>query len=85
MTIALPAGDGTLRIEAADGDGAAEIVGVQLERAGRRAAGCSSGAGPSGSTRSLDDPEVDQEAARRLGARSGLYVPLVAGAAGRSA
>ena len=27
----------------------------------------------------LDDPEVDQEAARRLGARSGLYVPLVAG------
>jgi signal transduction histidine kinase len=27
----------------------------------------------------LDDPEIDQEAARRLGARSGLYVPLVAG------
>ena len=26
----------------------------------------------------LDDPEVDQEAARRLGARSGLYVPLIA-------
>ena len=27
----------------------------------------------------LDDPEVDQDAARRLGARTGLYVPLVAG------
>ncbi len=26
----------------------------------------------------LDDPEVDQESARRLGARSGLYVPLLA-------
>ncbi len=36
VTIALPAGDGTLRIEAADGDGAAEIVGMQLERAGSK-------------------------------------------------
>jgi signal transduction histidine kinase len=27
----------------------------------------------------LDDPEVDQEVARRLGARTGLYVPLVVG------
>ena len=36
VTIALPAGDGTLRIEAADGDGADEIVGVQLERGGSK-------------------------------------------------
>jgi hypothetical protein len=46
VMIALPASDGTLRVEAADGNGAG----------------------------------VDQEAAGRLGARSGLYVPLVAGA-----
>ena len=27
----------------------------------------------------LDDPEVAQEEARAIGARTGLYVPLVAG------
>ena len=47
--------------------------------AARRAAACSNAAAPSGWTPSLDDPEVDQESVRRLGARSGLYVPLVAG------
>ena len=26
----------------------------------------------------LDDPEIDQQAARRMGVRSALYVPLVA-------
>ena len=56
VTIALPVADGTLRIEAADGNGAREIVGLQLEQAGRRAAGCWSGAGPSGSTRSSTTP-----------------------------
>jgi signal transduction histidine kinase len=78
VTIALPAGDGTLRVEAADGDRADEVLGLQLERAGsksgrvlerRRAERVDSLAG---------DPEVDKVAAERFQARSGLYVPLVA-------
>jgi signal transduction histidine kinase len=78
VTIALPAGDGTLRIEAADGDGADEIAGMQLERAGSKSGRVLERRRAERVDSLLDDPEVDQEAARRLGARSGLYVPLVA-------
>ena len=79
ITIALPAGSGTLRVEAADGEGAEEIVGMQLERAGSKSGRVLERRRAERVDSVLDDPEVDQESARRLGARSGLYVPLVAG------
>ena len=79
VTIALPTGDGTLRIEAADGDEAGAIVGLQLERAGSKSGRVLERRRAERIDSLLDDPEVDQEAARRIGARSGLYVPLVAG------
>ena len=79
VTIALPAGDGTLRIEAADGEGAAEIVGLPLERAGSKSGRVLERRRAERIDSLLDDPEVDQDAARRLGARTGLYVPLVVG------
>ena len=82
VTIALPAADGTLRIEAADGNGAGEIVGVQLEQEGSKSGRVLERRRAERVDSLLDDPEVDQEAARRLGARSGLYVPLIA--AGRT-
>ncbi|MDX6439184.1 MAG: hypothetical protein QOF45_1767 [Gaiellaceae bacterium] len=78
VTIALPAGDGTLRVEAADGDRAGEIAGMQLEQAGSKSGRVLERRRAERVDSLLDDPEVDQEAARRLGARSGLYVPLVA-------
>ena len=37
-----------------------------------------SGDAASASTRLLEDPEVNQDVARRLGASTGLYVPLLA-------
>jgi signal transduction histidine kinase len=78
VTIALPAGDAVLRIEAAEGDDAYELAGRELsltrskhgrvfER--RRAERVDS---------VLDDPEVDQEVARRGSIRTGLFVPLLA-------
>ena len=79
VTIALPADDGTLRIEAADGEHAGEIVGLQLERAGSKSGRVLERRRAERVDSLLDDPEVDQESVRRLGARSGLYVPLVAG------
>ena len=79
VTIALPADDGTLRIEAADGEGAGEIVGLQLERKGSKSGRVLERRRAERVDSLLDDPEVDQESVRRLGARSGLYVPLVAG------
>ncbi len=78
VTIALPAPDGTLRIEAADGELAEEIVGLQLERAGSKSGRVLERRRAERLDSLSDDPEVDQEAAARLGARSGLYVPLTA-------
>jgi signal transduction histidine kinase len=75
VTIALPHGDG-LRIEAAAGLDAESVLGLSipvrsksmrvLER--RRSERVDS---------VLDDPEIDQESARRLKMRTAVYVPLV--------
>ena len=79
VTIALPAGNGTLRIEAADGDVATDIVGLQLELAGSKSGRVLERLRAERVDSLADDPEVDQTAAARLGAHSGLFVPLVAG------
>jgi two-component system, NarL family, sensor histidine kinase DevS len=77
VAIALPAG-GALRIAAADGQGADELVATNLlaqdSKTGRVLE-----RGRSERVDSLmEDPEVNQDVARRLGASSGLYVPLLA-------
>ena len=77
VAIALPAGD-ALRIAAADGEGAADLAGVSsLERDSKT--GHVLRRGRSERIDSLlEDPEVNQDVARRLGASTGLYVPLLA-------
>ena len=77
VMIALPASDGTLRVEAADGTGAGEIVGMKLERTGSKSGRVLERRRAERVDSLIDDPEVDQEAAGRLGGNSGLYVPLV--------
>ena len=77
VAIALPRPDGTLGVEAADGDGADEIVGLQLERAGSKS-GLVLERRRGELVDSLQhDPEVDYAAARPLEAMTGLYVPLL--------
>jgi signal transduction histidine kinase len=76
VTIALPVGD-DLRIEAGDGEGVGPFVGTTFpcndSKTGRILE-----RGRSERVDSLfEDPELRQDAARRLGARTGLYVPLV--------
>ena len=56
VLIALPAGGGDLRIEAAEGEAAEGILGAALARTGRRAGACSSAAAASGSTRRSTTP-----------------------------
>ena len=76
VTIALPRHDGTLRVEAVAGDGLTETRGLVLSPRSKnyrvlerkRAERVDS---------ILDDPEVDQETARRYGTTAGLYVPLI--------
>jgi signal transduction histidine kinase len=76
--IALPAPDGDLRVAAADAEsGGPDLVGDRLSR-GRSKSGRVLERRQSARVDSvLDDPEVDQEEARRLGVRTGIYVPLI--------
>ncbi len=80
VMIALPASDGILRVEAAHGVGAEAIVGDQLERTRSKSGRVLERQRAERVDSLIDDPEVDQEAAGRLGGNSGLYVPLVVGA-----
>ena len=78
VTIALSTSYGTLRIEAADGADDEDILGLQLKRAGSKSGAVLESRRAERVDSIADDPEVDQEATRVLGARTGLYVPLVA-------
>jgi len=80
VTIALSAPDGTLRIEAADGERADEILGLQLERAGSKSGRVLERRRTERVDSLAGDPEVDHQATRPLDARTGLYVPLIAAA-----
>jgi signal transduction histidine kinase len=76
VLIALPDGE-TLRVAAAEGEGTYGVVGMQLEFAGSKA-GRVLERGRSERVESvLEDPEIDQHAARRLGVHSALFVPLL--------
>jgi signal transduction histidine kinase len=79
VTIALPASAGSLRIEAADGAGADEILGLRLERAGSKSGLVLERRRAERVDALVDDPEVDQQATRPIDARTALYVPLVLG------
>jgi signal transduction histidine kinase len=77
IAIALPQSDGTLTIEAADGDGADVILGIQLERAGSKSGRVLERRRSERVDRLLADSEVDYGIGRAIGARTGLYVPLI--------
>ena len=77
VLIALPGG-GPLRVAAAEGEGAYGVVGMELEFAGSKAGRVLERRRSERVDSVLEDPEVDQQAARRLGVHSALFVPLVA-------
>jgi signal transduction histidine kinase len=77
VAIALPVGE-ALRIAAADGEGATDLSAIQwLERDSKTGRVLERGRSERVDSL-LEDPEVNQEVARRLEATSGLYVPLLA-------
>jgi signal transduction histidine kinase len=77
IAIALPRADGTLAIEAADGERAEEILGIQLEPAGSKSGRVLERRRSERVDRLLEDTEVDYGIGRPIGARTGLYVPLI--------
>jgi two-component system, NarL family, sensor histidine kinase DevS len=77
VLIALPDGD-ALKVVAAEGESSYGVVGMELEFGGSKAGRVLERGRSERVDSVLEDPEVDQQAARRLGAHSALYVPLVA-------
>jgi signal transduction histidine kinase len=81
VLIALPTADGDrLQIAAADGDAddAHGLAGVELELGGSKTGRVLQRRRSERVDFVLDDPELDQQVARRMSVRSALYVPLVA-------
>jgi signal transduction histidine kinase len=76
VAIALPSGD-TLRIAAADGEGASAIEAVESLPADSKTARVLERGRSEHVDSLLEDPEVDQNVTRRLEASTGLYVPLL--------
>jgi signal transduction histidine kinase len=77
VSIALPTSDGRLRMEAAEGDGAEGLIGLTFERESSKTGRVFERGRSERVDSALDDPEMDQPAARALGMRTGLYVPLL--------
>ena len=75
VAIALPSGVG-LRIAAADGDGAADLAAISMLEADSKTGRVMERGRSERVDSLLEDPEVSQDVARRLGATTGLYVPL---------
>lgn len=76
--IALPEpGREALRIAAAEGEGTYGLIGMSLDREGSKAGRVLERGRSERVDAIFEDPEVDQQAARRLGVHSGIYVPLV--------
>jgi signal transduction histidine kinase len=76
--IALPEPGGELRIAAVDGvEDASRLLGDRLLRTGSKSGRVLERGHSARVDSVIDDPEVDQDEARRMGIRTGLYVPLI--------
>ena len=77
MLIALPGRRATLRVAAAEGEGAVGARRDELALGGSKAGRVLERGRSERVDSVLDDPEIDQQVARRLGVHSALYVPLL--------
>jgi two-component system, NarL family, sensor histidine kinase DevS len=76
VAIALPAAGDSLRIAAADGEGADDLAAIDLLTRDSKTGRVLERGRSERVDSLLEDPEVNQDLARRLGASTGLYVPL---------
>jgi signal transduction histidine kinase len=78
VTVLLPVGADELRFVAVAGDGGADLIGQTMPRSASKSGRVIERGSSERVDSVLDDPEVDHEVMRRFGARTGLWVPLVA-------
>jgi signal transduction histidine kinase len=77
VTVLLPARAGELRFAAVAGEGGEELLRQTITRAGSKSGRVLERGRSERVDSVLDDPDVDHEATRLIGARSGLWVPLL--------
>ena len=77
VAVMLPAGDDELRFAAVAGEGGEGFLGQTMPRAASKSGRVFELGRSERSDSVLDDPEVDHDVVRGLGARTGLWVPLV--------
>jgi signal transduction histidine kinase len=77
VLIAVPDHEGDLVVRTTDGEGGEELAGMRLERQGSKAGRVLDRRRSERVDSMIEDLEVDQEVSRRLGARTGLYVPML--------
>lgn len=78
VSVALPNGDDELRFAAAAGDVADGLVGRTMPTTGSKSGRVLERRRSERSDSVIDDPDVNQEVARRIAARTGMWVPLIA-------
>jgi signal transduction histidine kinase len=78
VVILLPRGDGMLQVSAVSGENTPELVDVSIAASTSKSGRVLERRRSERVDSLLDDHEVDQELARLFGARTGLYVPLLA-------
>jgi two-component system, NarL family, sensor histidine kinase DevS len=77
VTVILPAGADELRVVAAAGEGAEELLGEVMSRHGSKAGRILERRRSERVDSMLDDPEVDHALSRRVESRTGLWAPLL--------
>src|SRR5262249_38270986 len=77
VVIALPTGLDELRLAAAAGDGAEQLIDASTTRQGSKSGRVLERRRTERSDSVIDAPEVDTELSRLIGARTGLWVPLL--------
>jgi signal transduction histidine kinase len=82
VTVVLPVGRDSLRFAAVAGEGGEVLLGQSISRSSSKSGRVLERRRSERVDSVLDDPDVDPEATRLIGARTGLWVPLVARGAG---
>jgi len=77
LLVLVPEPGGVLRIAAAAGDGAAEVVGTRVAREDSKAGKVLERMQSELIDSVIEDPEIDRELARRMAMNTGLYVPML--------
>src|SRR6201997_431278 len=78
VALALPVGGDELRFAAVAGAGAEELLGTTMSRSESKSGAVLERRRSERIDSVIDDPEVHQEVSRRLAARTGMWVPLIA-------